>query len=157
MDTCIHMAESSCCPPETITTLWTGCTSIQNKKLKKNSSWTTLKIHLRKRDSIREFFTLNCLLSFLFPRWIHFPLCILETTFYKLLFFSDPIWKWGELVAYYFLLSCLCFLEMFWFKRKNSPKKYKSFFLNSKKIIIISNATVCQWSMKGSYFTYYLR
>ena len=32
MDTCMHTAESLCCPPETITTLLTGYTPIQNKK-----------------------------------------------------------------------------------------------------------------------------
>ena len=31
MDTCIHMAESLCCPPETIMTLLIGCTPKQNK------------------------------------------------------------------------------------------------------------------------------
>ena len=36
MDTCIYiLAESLCSSPETITTLLTGYTSIQNKKLKK--------------------------------------------------------------------------------------------------------------------------
>ena len=35
MDSCIGLAESLCCPPETITTLLTGYTPIQNKKLKK--------------------------------------------------------------------------------------------------------------------------
>ena len=30
MDTHICMAETLCCPPETITTLLTGCTPIQN-------------------------------------------------------------------------------------------------------------------------------
>ena len=35
MDTCICMAESLCCPPETIMTLLTGYTPIENKKLKK--------------------------------------------------------------------------------------------------------------------------
>ena len=30
MDTCLCMAESLCCPPETITTLLTDCTPIQN-------------------------------------------------------------------------------------------------------------------------------
>ena len=34
MDPCICMAESLCCPPETITTLLIGYTSIQNKKFK---------------------------------------------------------------------------------------------------------------------------
>ena len=34
-DTCMWMAESLCCPLETITTLLLGYTSIQNKKLKK--------------------------------------------------------------------------------------------------------------------------
>ena len=34
MDTCIWMAESLGCPPETITTLLIGYTPIQNKKLK---------------------------------------------------------------------------------------------------------------------------
>ena len=32
MDTCMHTAESLCCPPATITTLLTGYTPIQNKK-----------------------------------------------------------------------------------------------------------------------------
>ena len=36
MDTCICMAESLCCSPETLTTLLIGYTPIQNKKLKKN-------------------------------------------------------------------------------------------------------------------------
>ena len=35
MDTCICMAESLCCPPETITILLIGYTSIQNKKFNK--------------------------------------------------------------------------------------------------------------------------
>ena len=38
MDTCMCMAESLCCPPETITTLLIGYTTIQNgsdvKKIK---------------------------------------------------------------------------------------------------------------------------
>ena len=34
MDTCICMAESLCCSPETITTLLTGYTPIQNTKFK---------------------------------------------------------------------------------------------------------------------------
>ena len=33
VDTCIWMAESLCCPPETMTTLLIGYTLIQNKKL----------------------------------------------------------------------------------------------------------------------------
>ena len=35
MDTCICMAESLCCPPETITILLIDCTPIYDKKLKK--------------------------------------------------------------------------------------------------------------------------
>ena len=35
MDTCVCMAESLCCPRETITTLLIGYTPIQNKSLKK--------------------------------------------------------------------------------------------------------------------------
>ena len=35
MDTCIPMAESLCCEPETITTQLISYTAIQNKKLKK--------------------------------------------------------------------------------------------------------------------------
>ena len=35
MDTFICMAESLCCPPETIMTLLTGYTPIENKKFKK--------------------------------------------------------------------------------------------------------------------------
>ena len=38
MDTCICMAESLCCQPETITSLLISYTPIWNKKLKKNSS-----------------------------------------------------------------------------------------------------------------------
>ena len=37
MDTCIYMAESLCCPPETVTTLLISCTPIQNKKLRKKN------------------------------------------------------------------------------------------------------------------------
>ena len=36
MDTCICMAESLGCSPETITTLLIGCTPVQNTKRKKN-------------------------------------------------------------------------------------------------------------------------
>ena len=36
LDTYMCMAESLCCPPDTITTLLTGYIPIQNKKLKKN-------------------------------------------------------------------------------------------------------------------------
>ena len=35
MDTCVCMAESLCCPPETITTLLTSYTPIQTKKFQK--------------------------------------------------------------------------------------------------------------------------
>ena len=34
IDTCIHMTESLCCPPKTITTLLISCIPIQNKKFK---------------------------------------------------------------------------------------------------------------------------
>ena len=40
MDTCICMAESLCCSPETITTLLIGCTPIQNKKFKDKWLWS---------------------------------------------------------------------------------------------------------------------
>ena len=43
LNTCMCMAESLCCPPETITTLLIDCTPIQNKKLKKSD----LKGHIR--------------------------------------------------------------------------------------------------------------
>ena len=33
MDTCICMVESLCCSPETVTTLLTGYTSVQNTKI----------------------------------------------------------------------------------------------------------------------------
>ena len=36
MDTCIYITEFLPCSPETVTTLLTGYTSIQNKKLKMN-------------------------------------------------------------------------------------------------------------------------
>ena len=32
MDTCMCMAQSLCCPPETITTLLIGCSPVLNKK-----------------------------------------------------------------------------------------------------------------------------
>ena len=35
MDVCVRMAESLCCPPETITTLLIGCISVYRKKLEK--------------------------------------------------------------------------------------------------------------------------
>ena len=38
VDTCICMTEFLCCPPETITTLLIGYTSVQNKKLKKKKN-----------------------------------------------------------------------------------------------------------------------
>ena len=40
VDTCIHMAESLCCSPETITTLLIGYTAIQLENNKKNSHAT---------------------------------------------------------------------------------------------------------------------
>ena len=40
MDTCMCMAESPCCPPETITILLIDCTPIQTKKLKKKQKKT---------------------------------------------------------------------------------------------------------------------
>ena len=39
MDTYIHMAESLCCSPETITALLIGYTSIQNKKFKRKKNY----------------------------------------------------------------------------------------------------------------------
>ena len=36
MDTHIHMAESLCCPPKTITTLLISYTPIENTELEKN-------------------------------------------------------------------------------------------------------------------------
>ena len=35
MATCIHMAESLCCPPETILTFLIGYTPVQNENLEK--------------------------------------------------------------------------------------------------------------------------
>ena len=46
MDTCIGMAESLCCAPETITTLLIGYIPIQNKKLKKKSVANKLISHV---------------------------------------------------------------------------------------------------------------
>ena len=42
MDTCICMAESLCCPPETITTWFIGHTPIQNKNLKNKKQKTSV-------------------------------------------------------------------------------------------------------------------
>ena len=44
MDTCIYIAESLHCSPETITTLLIDYTPIQNKKLKKKKMWYTYTI-----------------------------------------------------------------------------------------------------------------
>ena len=38
MDACISMAESLCCPPESITTLLIGYVPIENKNLKKENT-----------------------------------------------------------------------------------------------------------------------
>ena len=42
MDTCVCMAESLCCSPETVTTLLTGYIPIQNNKLKKKKKIPSL-------------------------------------------------------------------------------------------------------------------
>ena len=47
MDTCIYMAESLQCSPETITTLLIGYTLIQNKKKIKN--WQNNSVYLTKK------------------------------------------------------------------------------------------------------------
>ena len=54
MDTCVWMAESLCCSPETTTTLLTGYTSMQSKvySLKKKKIYMTLK----KYHLMMEFF-----------------------------------------------------------------------------------------------------
>ena len=39
MDTCICMAESLCCPPETITTLLISYTPVENKKFLNKTIW----------------------------------------------------------------------------------------------------------------------
>ena len=46
MDTCIGMAESLCCSPETITTLLISYIPIQNIKLKKNKKKENETLHL---------------------------------------------------------------------------------------------------------------
>ena len=56
MDTCICMAESLCCPPETITTLYSNaCTPVQNKfKVKKKIKlvqWERMGEEIGGRDS----------------------------------------------------------------------------------------------------------
>ena len=49
MDTCICLAESHYCPPETITRLLIGYTPIQNKKLKKSKTQPLSHTLLQKR------------------------------------------------------------------------------------------------------------
>jgi len=44
MDTCVCMAESLCCSPETVTTLLTGYIPIQNNKLKKKNPFPLMKL-----------------------------------------------------------------------------------------------------------------
>ena len=45
MDTCIYITEFLPCSPETVTTLLTGYTSIQNKKFFKNVSLTSRRVN----------------------------------------------------------------------------------------------------------------
>ena len=45
MDTCMCMAESLCCSPETITTLLISCTPNQNKKFKKKDRKCGIYLH----------------------------------------------------------------------------------------------------------------
>ena len=58
MDTCICMAESLCCPPETTTILLIGYTPIQNKNLKKKVSFEP-----HKSTTLRAFNIIITLLS----------------------------------------------------------------------------------------------
>ena len=51
MDTCICMAESLCCPPETITALLIGYTPIQNKKVLKNKIWEKKRMFLPDKNT----------------------------------------------------------------------------------------------------------
>ena len=49
-DTCICMAESLCCSPETITTLLIGYTPIKNKKLKKITTLSLIVISVNESE-----------------------------------------------------------------------------------------------------------
>ena len=50
MNTCICMAESLCCSPETITTLLIGYTPIKNKKLKKKKTLSLIVISVNESE-----------------------------------------------------------------------------------------------------------
>ena len=54
MDTCICMAESLCCPPETITTLLINCSPIENKNFKKQTKNKRKKKKLAKQKTKRN-------------------------------------------------------------------------------------------------------
>ena len=59
MDTCAQMAESLCCSPETITTLLTDHSSIQNKQLKKTIyKWWSVHISFWNTFFIQHFLRL---------------------------------------------------------------------------------------------------
>ena len=56
MDTCICMAESLGCSPETITTLLVGCILIQNKKFKRKTIVNLFKKQKNCKNKLYIFF-----------------------------------------------------------------------------------------------------
>ena len=54
MDTCICMAESLCCPTETITTLLIGYTPKQNKSLKQQQQQKTSLLYKPEPNNFSE-------------------------------------------------------------------------------------------------------
>ena len=66
MDTCISVAESLHCPPEIVTTLFSGYTPIQNKKLKK----TNKQVWRLGTTVYRQFINMSVLLTLVLkPSW----------------------------------------------------------------------------------------
>ena len=60
MDTCICMAESLCCPLESISVLLTGYTPVQNKKSKKRKNSKVQRYLVReKKQRARKFLELS--------------------------------------------------------------------------------------------------
>ena len=121
MDTCVCMAKSLHCLPETTTTLLTGCTPIQNKKFKSKKKTKTVKktpkTHLFKAYNsvgfilisrfynyhlIPEYFHQLGETSYLFTITLHYPLLpqLLATTNLFSVSMDLPVlgtsYKWGR-------------------------------------------------------------
>ena len=85
MDTCISVAESLHCPPEIVTTLFSGYTPIQNKKFKKTQYLQSAKKR-KKEASLCCFSTAHLKLATLEI----IPVGVIDRPCFSLLKASDP-------------------------------------------------------------------